>query len=274
MKKFIAAFFLLICGLVVLLATIDLEQFLVSGNTTTLSTKSATNDQIVPQAKNIEETDQTKPTESDGLVKNGKPAPPIVEVYPEQEQVVTPPKETMVHIAEEVIMEQIPSSLIELEVTALPVGEYPFSILLDTFLGEETAQKAISFYQARGISAHWVKVNLEEKGLRYRLFTGIFSTVPEAQQYLDHTHLVDKPIKPTYYAARVGVYTDKAALANAFVKTSAAGVVPYILGTKKGDYFLYVGAFYTYIGAIAQCRDLTNAGLNCEPVKRSTIPPQ
>ena len=274
MKKFIAAFFFLTCGLVVLLATIDLEPYLIPEKTATLSTGSAIKDQIVLDNPKIEGTEQAKSTELDNPIKNDQPAPSIAEIYPEQEQVVTPPPEVMAQIAEEAKMEHIPSPLIELEVTSLPVGEYPFSILLDTFLEEETAQKAISFYQTRGISAHWVKVDLEEKGIRYRVFTGTFSTVPEAQQYLDQTRLIDKLIKPTYYAARVGVYTDKAQLANAFVKTGNAGVVPYILGTKQGGYFLYVGAFYTYIGAVTQCHDLTNAGLSCEPVKRSTILPQ
>ena len=169
---------------------------------------------------------------------------------------------------------QPPSSLIELEVTILPVGEYPFSILIDTFLEQERAQQAIDFYQDRDISTHWVKVDLGEKGIRYRLFTGIFATVPEAQQYLDQNQLFDKLIKPTYYSARVGVYQDKVQLASAFIKAQDTGFIPYILGTQKGVYHLYVGAFYTYIGASSQCQDLAKAGLNCEPVRRSTIPPQ
>jgi hypothetical protein len=102
----------------------------------------------------------------------------------------------------------------------------------------------------------------------------VFSTVPEAEQYLNQNHLVGKLIRPTYYSARIGVYQDKAQLANAFLKTRAAGVCPYILGVKKGDYYLYVGSFYTFIGATNKCNYLVEAGLNCEPVKRSTIPQQ
>jgi hypothetical protein len=171
-------------------------------------------------------------------------------------------------------LEIIPSPLIDMEVTILPVAEYPFSILLETFADQEIAELAIPFYQKRGISAHWVKVDLEEKGVLYRLFTGAFSTVAEAQQYLDQKLLADKPIKPTIYSARIGTYQDKTQLTNAFIRTSATGAIPYILGTKKGAYHLYVGAFYTFMGAAAQCRELTDAGLSCEPVKRSTIPPQ
>ena len=146
--------------------------------------------------------------------------------------------------------DQTPSALIELEVTTLPVGDFPFSILLATFQDKKTAERATSVYRKSGLSAYWVKVDLEEMGIRYRLFTGIFSTMAEARQYLEHSELVNKLIKPTYYAARVGVYTDKTELADTFSKATQAGVMPYILGTTKGDYYLYVGAFYTFVGAI------------------------
>ncbi|NOR25814.1 MAG: hypothetical protein GQ542_15785 [Desulforhopalus sp.] len=196
------------------------------------------------------------------------------EITTEPEHALTPPMAKVDEIAEGVEQGHTSSALLELEVTILPEDEYPFSILLETFVEQKIAQQAILFYQKRDISAHWVKVDLGEKGIRYRLFTGIFATIPEAQHYLDQNQLFDKLIKPTYYSARVGVYQDQAQLANAFVKARDTGFIPYILGTKKAVYHLYVGAFYTYTGATSQCRALTDAGLSCEPVRRSTIPPQ
>lgn len=265
MKKIVAALLLLFCGLVVLLATIDLEPYLAAPKQTPQA--------AVEQTSKVEIITQTVKTEPDKLI-NNQPAAPEGPIYPEQEQVVTPLVPVEDEAAESEEIDPISSPLIELEVTTLPVGEYPFSILLETFAEQATAEEAVSFYQVRGIPAHWVKVDLGEEGIRYRVFTGIFSTMPEAQQYLNENQLFDKPVKLTYYGARIGVYTDKVQLAEAFVKTRKTGVMPYILGTKKGEYHLYVGAFYTYIGAVDQCRDLTGAGLKCEPVKRSTIPPQ
>jgi cell division septation protein DedD len=265
MKKIVAALLLLFCGLVVLLATIDLKPYLAPDQTPPIAVENTIKEEI---------TTQTINSKADDPVNNNQPSAPEEEIYPEQEQVVTPLETVEDEVVESEETEPISSSLIELEVTTLPVGEYPFSILLESFAEQATAEEAISFYQERGIPAHWVKVDLGEQGIRYRVFTGIFSTMPEAQQYLDENQLVGKPIKLTYYSARIGVYTDKVQLADAFVKTRDTGVVPYILGTKKGEYHLYVGAFYTYIGAVDQCRDLTAAGVSCEPVKRSTIPPQ
>lgn len=263
MKKIAAAFVLLSCGLVVLLATLDLEPYLAPPEQTSRTgVKQRLAKEVQPQK-----------SEADAQLNQVQPAERQERIFPEQEQVVAPlvAREETAGAREET--KPVPSLPIELDVTTLAVGEYPFSILLETFAEQATAEEAISFYQVRGIPAHWVKVDLGEQGIRYRVFTGVFSTMPEAKQYLTKNQLTGKPIKLTYYAARIGVYTDKGQLAEAFVKASDAGVVPYILGTQKGEYHLYVGAFYTYIGAVDQCRDLTGAGLNCEPVKRSTIPP-
>lgn len=169
--------------------------------------------------------------------------------------------------------EEIPAPLIELEVTVLPPADYPYSILLESVLDQKIARQAAAVYQERGIPAHWVKVDLGAKGIQYRLFAGIFQTMEEGREYLDHHRLVDRLIKPTVYSARVGIFTDKGQLAADYITTRDAGVFPYVLATDSGDYFLYVGSFYTLIGATDQCRQLRSSGLNCEPVKRTTLLP-
>jgi hypothetical protein len=300
MKKIIAVFVLLICVLVVLLATVDLEPYLAPDRTdSTTDAKDAENAQnakkvsLPPKAGTDEPSSKTDETGQADRHSTEIPASghtsaqtqsedaesedtSVDKNIPGQEHTITLSQVKVEEAAQEDEgkLEIIPSPLIDIEVMILPVGEYPFSILLETFAEQEIAEIAIPYYQKRGISSHWVKVKLEEKGTRYRLFTGAFSTVAEAQQYLDHKQLVDKPIKPTIYSARIGTYQDKTQLTNAFIRTSATGAIPYILGTKKGVYYLYVGAFYTFIGATAQCQELTDAGLSCEPVKRSTMPPQ
>lgn len=273
MKKIIAVCFLLICGLLVFLATIELEPYLapeLSGITQNAAESPDKNDaagQLTADATVIpvqtESVGQSQAeTQSEETFEDSTAAVPIDKTTTGREQ-ATASSAT-----------QMPSPLIELQVERLPEGEYPFSILLETFTEQATAEMAIPYYKKRGLSAHWVKVHLGKEGIQYRLFAGVFATVAEAQLYLDLNKLVDRPIKATHYAARVGVYRDKGQLASSFVKTRNAGVLPYILGTQNGDYHLYVGAFYTFIGATEQCRNLRDAGLSCEPVKRSTIPPR
>lgn len=282
MKKIIAVCFFLTCGLLVFLATIDLEPYL------------------APEQPDIAQRDTAQPslrgtddlpdkTDAAGQLAADSTVIPAQTESGSQSQAKGQSEETFKDSTDAAAIDktttgrgqatassatQMPSSLIELQVERLPVGEYPFSILLETFTEQATAEMAIPYYEKRGLSVYWVKVHLGEQGIQYRLFTGVFATVPEAQQYLDQNKLVDRPIKATYYAARIGVYQDKAQLASTFVKTKNAGVLPYILGTKNGDYHLYVGAFYTSIGAAEQCRHLRDAGLSCEPVKRSTFPPR
>lgn len=292
-KKIIAGCFLLICSLIIFLATVDLEPYFAPDQSDIpekVSPPPVSKTDDPPgkpnPSKQTEETPSTvisdveeapAPSEDsklEDLFENMQAATAMKGITTEREYAPTPPMTKVDEITEGEEQGDTSSALLELEVTILPEDEYPFSILLETFLEQETAQQAIHLYQNHGISAHWVEVDLGETGIRYRLFTGVFSTVSEAQQYSDQNQLFGKPIKPTYYAARVGVYQDQAQLANAFVKAGDTGFIPYILGTKKGVYHLYVGAFYTYTGATTQCRALTDAGLSCEPVRRSTISPQ
>ncbi len=295
MKKIIAGIVVLICVLILFLATVDLSPFLDPGkiedhdkvlaqaqDTTVQQDKTpVVADQARLQPEETAEPEQvqavTEPVEPEAAELSADDEPVVIA---DQIDTVQPQTDGQPAVEEELVSaaaeqpREIPSSLIELEVTVLPVAEYPFSILLETFAEQATAELAIPYYRQRGITSHWVKVDLGSDGIRYRLFTGEFATVSEAQAYLDQKKLVDKPIKATYFSARVGIYEDKAQLAEAFVKTRDTGVVPYILGTKEGDYFLYVGAFYTFIGATAQCRNLVESGLSCKPVKRSTIRPE
>lgn len=273
MKKLIAVFFLLLGAVIVLLATIDLKPFLAPEQAaiTAVNKPPQVIKPAVPPitsevAEKLPDSDRSDPEDpgNDPL-----PEPPLNEVYPEQEQVVMAHK-TQAAAAGATQPAGIEAEPIELEVTTVPPADYPFSVLVGTFQKKETAQKAVSLYLQRGIATFWVKVDLEQRGVRYRQFSGFFSSMAEARQYLEQGELVDKLVKPTYYAALLGIFTEKNKLADAFVKAEQAGVMPYILGTQNGAYFLYVGAFYTHIGAVDQCRELNAAGLNCEPVKRST----
>lgn len=291
MKKFFAVIFLLISGLLVFLATVDLEPYLIhnqadipddialapvlKADDSPTETKEINLEekQTLPQLK-PEDTQGNQGDKSFKKTESETPLGPTTTTQEPPELTATSSSGQADKLANDEKLEQISSPLVELEALILPVSEYPYSILLETFLEQESAQQGLSLYKEKGIAAHWVKVGLGEHGIRYRLFTGAFGTEAEAQQYLDKNNLPDKLIKKTSFSSRVGVYMDKAQLAGAFIKTQEVGVIPYILGTKKGDYYLYVGAFYTLAGATNKCHFLVKAGLSCEPVRRSTIPPQ
>jgi hypothetical protein len=163
---------------------------------------------------------------------------------------------------------------VDLEIAILPEGHYPFFILLATFDKQTNAENAVALYRKQGLTTFRVKVNLGNSGVKYRLFTGMFSSEGSAQTFLTQHRITGKPIKNASYTAQIGVFHDKKELAKAFVKTAETGVFPYILATEKGPFFLYVGAFYTPGGAENQCRELVAKGLSCQAVCRSTLPPR
>lgn len=157
-------------------------------------------------------------------------------------------------------------------ITVVPEGTYPFAVLLETYDKQASAEHAAALCRRQNLACYWVKVDLGTPGVKYRLFTGFFPTRAAAQTALARHRLAGRPVKQTMYAARVGIFQDNHELAAAYAKTVAAGASPYILGTARGRYFLYAGAFYTAGGAETQCRDLAAQGLPCQPAVRSTLP--
>ncbi|MBU1567911.1 MAG: SPOR domain-containing protein [Proteobacteria bacterium] len=161
-----------------------------------------------------------------------------------------------------------------IEIAIIPEGTYPFSILLETLNNQANAQQAVAIYHKQGLKSFWVKVDLGKTGVKYRLFTGIFPTKAAAKNFLTRSHLPDKPIKNTPYSSQIGIFHEKDELVAAFAKTAESDACPYVLGIENGPFFLYVGAFYTSLGAESQCRDLVDKGLPCKLIPRSTLPPR
>jgi|GEM_PF-2926224 len=215
-----------------------------------------------------------KPTQSLGLLTdtgetedNGIFEPQSTQVQPTLprkavKKVERPPAETIIEEAA------------GLQITILPEGNYPFSILLDTFDKQANAQQAVALYRKRGFAGFWVKIDLGNSEVKYRLFTGIFATEAAAQTFRAQHHLNAQRVKNALYSCRIGTFHDKKELVLAFAKTAEAGVFPYVLGKESGPFFLYTGAFYTADGAENQCRELADKGLSCKAVLRSTLPPK
>lgn len=166
----------------------------------------------------------------------------------------------------------ISEEAVGLQITVVPEGSYPFSILLETFDKQANAQQAVALYRKRGFAAFWVKIDLGSAGVKYRLFTGIFATEAAAQAFRAQHHLHTQRVKNALYSCQIGTFHDKKELALVFAKTAEAGVFPYVLGKEGGPFFLYTGAFYSADGAENQCRELVDKGLPCKAVLRSTLP--
>ena len=160
----------------------------------------------------------------------------------------------------------------DLRATMVPAGAYPFSILLETLDKHSNAEQAIKLYDKKGLASFWVKVDLGEQGIKYRLFTGYFPSEMAAKHFLVQQRLSGKLAKNTPYAARIGIFDEKNELAAACTQTADAGFFPSILARENGPFTIFVGAFYTAAGADQQCREVMDKGLPCQTVPRATPP--
>jgi hypothetical protein len=70
--------------------------------------------------------------------------------------------------------------------TQIEPTKYPFSIFLGSFQSLDRTKKAVSIYERdHGISAYWVRVDLGDKGIWHRVFTGHFSNAKEADAFIE-----------------------------------------------------------------------------------------
>jgi cell division septation protein DedD len=145
---------------------------------------------------------------------------------------------------------------------------YPYSVYLGAYKTPQRAEKAISLYRKKGLSAYWVKVNLGEKGVWYRVFTGYFKDQNEAEAFIRRKGLADAKAKRTKYATLIGVYATETGAQKKFLVLSKLGYSPYVIETNSGESQLYVGAFYTQAGAEEQRTDLSSKGIQSRVVER------
>lgn len=148
-----------------------------------------------------------------------------------------------------------------------PKTSYPYSIKLPSFKFVGDARKSVDQYNDSGIDAYWVKVDLGDKGIWYRVFTGYFKSKEDAEAYIRNYNLTGHAIKTTRYTNWLGSYTDKFTLLKRRQEIAALGFSPYVV-TEGNRSHLYVGAFYTYEGAEAQFKDLMDKNVTNRIIKR------
>jgi cell division septation protein DedD len=151
------------------------------------------------------------------------------------------------------------------EESALP---YPYSVYLGAYKTTGRAEKAISIYRNKGLSAYWVKVDLGDKGVWYRVFTGYFKDQNEAEAFIRRKQIADAKAKRTRYATLIGIYATERDAQKEFLALSRLGFSPYVIETDSGESQLYVGAFYTKTGAEEQRSDLASKGVQSRVVER------
>jgi len=145
---------------------------------------------------------------------------------------------------------------------------YPYSIYLGSFSTLEVLQKALSKYRTIGMSPYWVKVDLGDKGIWYRLYSEYFQTRREADGFIKVKKIPEAEPRKTKYANLIGDFTSEEALDNKRKALLDLKYSPYVISEDKNAFRLYVGAFYQKVRAEKQNADLASKGIQSQLVER------
>ncbi|MBW2204235.1 MAG: SPOR domain-containing protein [Deltaproteobacteria bacterium] len=145
---------------------------------------------------------------------------------------------------------------------------YPYSIKLSAVRTLTEAQKLIAFYRQKGLSPYWVNVDLGDQGVWYRIFTGYFKDMEQAENIIKRQKLTNAKVKKTEFAALIGIYRSETTLNDQVKLIAQKGFSPYVVKGANSEFYLYVGAFYTYRGAKEQYADLLTSGIESKVVER------
>jgi SPOR domain len=148
------------------------------------------------------------------------------------------------------------------------VPQYPYSVYLGSFKAPEAVKKALSDYQEKGLSAYWVKVDLGDKGVWYRFFTGYFRSKLEAEKYIKDHNIQGAEPGITKYANLIGSYGSDKEVEVQQRAILSAGFYPYVIKDADGKSLVYSGAFDRKEYAEKERNDLASKGIMSTVVER------
>ena len=148
------------------------------------------------------------------------------------------------------------------------VKSVPYSIYLGSFKKEEALQNAVRIFKERGLSPYIVRMDLGEKGVWLRVFSGHFETQEEAEAWIKKNQIPEAETKNTRYAVLVGVYHSKQEAEARVRALENSGCHPYAIGVNQADLRLYSGAYYRMEDAEKELAWLASKGVKGKIVER------
>jgi cell division septation protein DedD len=146
-------------------------------------------------------------------------------------------------------------------------GSYPYSVYLGSYATHERLHKAVNDFGSGGFLPYWVQVDLEKKGVWFRLFTGAFKTREEADGFIKE-HQIDGALsRHTKYAVLIGTYRSAKQLNMERMELGAMGHSSYEVKGEK-VFGLFSGAFFQVARAQKHKESLASKGIRGEVVER------
>jgi hypothetical protein len=145
---------------------------------------------------------------------------------------------------------------------------YPYSVYHGSYKTLERAERAISRYRKKGLSPYWVKIDLGDKGVWYRVFSGYFQEREQANEFIEQEKIVASESRHTKYANLIGLFISEEELEEEKGRLSELGYCPYVIPRGNGESLLCVGAFYQKARAQSQHEELASKGVHSKIVER------
>jgi cell division septation protein DedD len=146
-------------------------------------------------------------------------------------------------------------------------SSYPYSVYVGSYKDPDRARKAASDLQTKGPS-FWVKIDLGDKGIWYRVYTGCFQTRDQAETFIKDHQIVDGESRQTTYANLIGTYSSEEELDRMRLSLLNLEFSPYVIEASGGQSHLFTGAFYQKANAEKEQLDLKAKGIQSQLVKR------
>jgi len=149
------------------------------------------------------------------------------------------------------------------------VLSFPYAVYLGSYGGISNVEKASSDFEEIGINTtYWIKLDLGERGIWYRLFTGYFKTRKEADEFIKTFNLQGAESRIAKYANLIGTFNSKEEVEKYKTLLEEKGYSPYIIEDSDDTYQLYTGAFYQRDRAVEQNSSLALDDIESELVER------
>ncbi len=145
---------------------------------------------------------------------------------------------------------------------------YPYAIYFGSYKNIDGAQKAVSTFREKGLSPYWVKIDLGEKGVWYRVLAGYFQTKDEVQAFIEEHQITEGRSRYVVYANLIGPYRSDEELNMKSLSLLELGYCPYVIKGVDGESLLFTGAFYHKTDAERERMELAAMGIQTRLVKR------
>jgi hypothetical protein len=145
---------------------------------------------------------------------------------------------------------------------------YPYSIHMGSYRSIQPARQTVREHQSMGLQAFWVRVDLGNKGVWYRVFSGCYKNSDAAEKTIRTKQLKTGKPQRARYANFIGTYSSEDSLRKQNQSLSKYGYAPYFIKDDQGKFHLFVGGFYKVKNAEKFSAELSSKGILSQVVER------